>query len=89
MTDTPRVKVRALGSGRTHHADVPNHLVRSGAFRTLPPPIAALCGVVLGARGPATIVVMKDAAQVNCRACVTLAQSPRPPRQPATNDPEE
>lgn len=70
---TARVKARKLGSGTTHHADVPDHLIQPGAFRTLAPPIAALCGVVLGSRGPATIVVMKDAAQVNCRACTTLA----------------
>lgn len=73
-----RLKVRRHGSGRAHYADVPASLVQHATIlgrecHTIAPPVAALCGVVLGARGPATVVVMRDTAEVGCRACVTLA----------------
>jgi hypothetical protein len=81
-----RSKVRTLGSGRTHYADIPATLVRESTAhgrdcRTVAPPVAALCGVVLGARGPATVVVMRDSVAVGCRGCVSIAarvQSPNP-----------
>lgn len=81
MTDTAqttRLKIRRLGSGRTHLADVPSQIVRPDkvhgrACRTVNPPVAALCGVVLGATTAVTaVVVMRDAVKVGCRACVTL-----------------
>lgn len=80
MTDTTatvRVKVRRHGSGRTHHADLPPNLIQPATIlgrecRTATPPVAALCGVVLGVRGPATVVVMRDTVTVDCRACVSI-----------------
>jgi hypothetical protein len=81
-----RLKVRTLGSGRTHYADIPAMLIREStvhgrACRTVAPPVAALCGAVLGARGPATVVVMRDSVAVGCSGCVSIAarvQSPNP-----------
>lgn len=79
MTDMPtfRFKIRRLGSDRTHYADVPDHLTRADVVhgrecRTVVPPVAALCGVVLGVRAVTAVVVMRDTVEVRCRACVTL-----------------
>ncbi|MET8278364.1 hypothetical protein [Micromonospora sp. NPDC005174] len=78
MTDVARLKVRNLGSGRSHYADVPSGIIRAASVlgcdcRVVAPPIAALCGVVLGTRGPDLILVMRDTVAVGCRACVKIA----------------
>jgi hypothetical protein len=78
VTVTSRLKVRRHGSARTHYADIPDTLTQAATIlgrdcRTVTPPVAALCGVVLGARGPDAIVVMRDTVDVGCRACVKIA----------------
>lgn len=80
MTDTtPRLKLRRYGSGITHYADVPATLIHDAtilgkACRTVTPPVAALCGTVLGRYGTTPVVVMRgERAPVGCRACVKVA----------------
>lgn len=81
MTDAPtfRLKLRRLGSDRIHQADVPDSLTRTDRVhgqecRTVIPPVAALCGVVLGATtATSAVVVMRDSVSVNCPACVRIS----------------